>query len=231
MNPPMTSNSAEHTRGPDQRSTHRRGRTPPGTGESNGGGEADEREHRQQPRQNTHNTGDGNRRLGERLVADRRQRDRHVRRHGSTLRSDNGERAGHNRTGIGEAQGDRIGVALGEDPMGCLNRRPSRPRQEIASGNTRGDRLDKRTDRDEVGMLANELGGDRRTELGGDCIVAPDLIDIVGERRAVEHFAIEVSGEQPEGGEDGAEDHDARGDDRRVHRSARQAVDASVSCE
>ena len=206
MNPPMIEQDAEHARSPHQRTSHRCGRTPAGPGERNGGGEADQREHRQEPRQDTHGTGDGDRRVGERLVADRRQRDRYVRRHGGTLRSDDGERAGDNRTGVGEAQGDRIGVALGEDPVGRLDRRPSRTGQEVTAGDPRRDRLDERTDRHEVGILANELVGDRRTELGGDRIVAPDLVDVVGERRAVEHFAVEVSGEQPEGGEDGAED-------------------------
>ena len=93
-------------------------------------------------------------------------------------------------------------------------------RQEVTAGDPRRDRLDERTDRDEVRILANELVGDRRTELGGDRIVAPDLVDVVGERRAVEHFAIEVSGEQSEGSEDGTEDDEDR---------ARRSVSAPVS--
>ena len=89
--------------------------------------------------------------------------------------------------------------------MGGLDRGAGRSRQEVAAGDARRDRLDQRTDRDEVRVLAHELCGDRHTELGGDRIVTPYLVDVVGERRAVEHLSIEVPGEQSEGGENRAE--------------------------
>jgi hypothetical protein len=55
-------------------------------------------------------------------------------------------------------------------------------------------------------MLAQDLIGDRCTELGGDGVVTADVVDVGGKRRAVEHLSVEVSGEQTKGSEDRAED-------------------------
>ena len=45
----------------------------------------------------------------------------------------------------------------------------------------------------------HELVGDRPAELGGDVVVAADLVDVVGERRPVEQLAVEVAGDQARG--------------------------------
>ena len=90
--------------------------------------------------------------------------------------------------------------------MGRLDGGPRRPGQQVAAGDSCRHRFDERPDRHEVRVLAHQLVGDRRAEFRGDVLVAADLVDVVGERRAVEDVSIEVAGEQPEGGEDRAED-------------------------
>ena len=90
--------------------------------------------------------------------------------------------------------------------MGRLDGGARRPGQQVAAGDSCRHRFDERADRHEVWVLAHQLVGDGRAEFGGDVVVAADLVDVVGERRAVEDVSIEVAGEQTEGGEDRAED-------------------------
>ena len=119
-------------------------------------------------------------------------------------------------------------VALGENPVGRLDGGPRRPGQQVTAGDSCRHRLDERPDRHEVRVLAHELVGDRRAELGGDVVVAADLVDVVGERRAVEDLSIEVAGEQPEGGEDRAEDDQDPHDKDRITSSSRGSARHAV---
>ena len=88
---------------------------------------------------------------------------------------------------------------------------PDRPGQGVAAGDADRHRLDERAQRDEVGVGRDQLVGDLDADLRGDVVVLAQLVDVVDERRAVEHVAVDVAGDQAEGGEEGAEDEqDAR---------------------
>ncbi len=169
--------------------------------------------------------GDGDRRLGERLVADRGQGHRDVRRDGGALRSHRSQHGGDHGRGVGETQGDRIGIALGQGAVGRLGGRSSRAGQQVAAGDLGGHRLDER--------IGSPRGRDWRGRAGwrstvpssaGHVLVSADLVDVGGERRAVEQLTVEVSGDQPEGGEDrSGDDQDPHDDGRSVSADMRRS--------
>ena len=104
--------------------------------------------------------------------------------------------------------------------MGGLGGDTCRSGEQLATRHLSGHRLDERSDRDEIGVGADELRRDRSADLGGDVFVSAYRIDVVGERRAVEQLTVEVPGDQSEGGEDGP------GDDQHPHEDGHPSVSA-----
>ena len=110
------------------------------------------------------------------------------------------------------------------EPMGRLGGGPGRPGQEVAAGHPRRHRLDERPDRDEVGVLAHELVGDRRPSSAATASsrrISSTLSANVGPSST---SRLKWPASNPERGEDRADDDEHPDDDGRVHRSARHAV-------
>ena len=108
--------------------------------------------------------------------------------------------------------------------MSRLGRRSSWGGQQIAAGDLGSHRLDEWSDRHQVGIGAHELVGDRPAELARHGLVSADLVDVGGERRAVEQLTVEMSGDQPEGGEDSSGDDQHPHDDGHPSVSVRHAL-------
>ena len=97
-------------------------------------------------------------------------------------------------------------VVLGEGGVHDGRGPPDRPGQGVAAGDADRDRLDERAQRHEVRVGRDQLVGDPDADLRGDVVVLAQLVDVVDERRAVEHVAVDVAGDDAEGSEEGTED-------------------------
>ena len=136
------------------------------------------------------------------------QRDRDVRRARRPIGRDRAEHAGRRRrrrrtmrstTESASVLGQR-GVHDGRRP------RWTGPDSGVAAGDADRHRLDERRATRRGRGWPGSAGRRSDADLGGDVVVTAHLVDVVGERRAVEHVAVDVAGDEAERGEEGAED-------------------------
>ncbi len=155
--------------------------------------------------------------FGECLVPDRCQGDRNVGGDGNTLGRHHGQHGGYHGRHVGELQGDRVRILLcecsarGRAAARAVPDKRSLPATCVATDSTSG-------------RIATVIGFARTSCVEIDRptwannIVLPDLVDVIGERRAVEQLSVEVPGDQPEGGENCADDNQDPDQHGRAHQ-------------